>query len=262
MDISTVVKHTGQLIRRNSSVILTGVGIAGSVTSAILAVKATPRAVRKLDLAYIEKNDVLSHVLPGPTQLTKREIVKVVWKDYLPAVGVQVVTIGCIIGAQTVNQRRQAALISAFSLSETALREYQERMAVEAPAKDRKVRDEIAQAKVEAHPASGADILLAHNGDQLFYEPHTDRYFYSTMNKVDKAVNDLNFRILNQEYASQNEFYEAIGLKAVSQGDEFGWTADHPLELDKTTVLTDDDRAAVVISFVRNPIANYWKGFR
>lgn len=269
MYISTVLKNLGPLLKRNSSTILTGIGVAGSIGSTVLAVKATPRAQGRLDEAYITKNRY--RLEPdedgkqdgsGLEPLTPLEVVKLVWKDYVPALGLQVVTVGCIIGAQKLNMRKQAALITVATVSESAFREYQERMAVEAPAKDRKVRDDIAAKKVEDNPVSKQEVMLVGNGDQLFYESHTDRYFMSTMQKVQKAVNDLNFRILNQDYAALNEFYNLVGLKTVSQGEESGWTAEHPLELDYSTQMTDDDRAAIVIDYVRKPLGNYYKGFR
>ena len=259
MQFAKMLKEVGPLIKRNSSSILTGLGVAGSLSSMVMAVKATPKALRKLDAAYRLKNNNIDE---EETPLTRVEVIKTVWLDYLPAVGLQVVTIGCVVGAQSINMRRQAAMISAFSISEAALREYQERMAVEAPAKDRKIRDEMARDKIEKNPVSSREVLLIGEGDQLFYESHTDRYFMSTMQKVQKAVNDLNFRILNQDYASLNEFYNAIGLKTVEIGDTTGWTPEHPLELDYSTQMTDDDRAAIVIDYVRKPLSNYWKGFR
>lgn len=266
MDISKALKGVGPLIKRNSSTILTGLGVAGSIGSAVLAAKATPRAIRKLDAAFLAKNNVeLEGQLANlpVTPLTKREIIKTVWVDYVPAVGLEVVTIACIVGAQSINLRRQAVVISAFSASEAVLREYQERMAVEVPTKHRKVRDEMAAEVLAANPPGDREVVILNDkADQLFYEARTDRYFESTMNAVDKAVNDLNFRIHNQEYASVNDFYSLLGLKTVSEGDEFGWTPDQPLELDKSTHITDDGRAAVVIDYVRNPVTNYYKGFR
>lgn len=262
MDILSQLKNAGPLLKRNSSSILTGLGVAGSVGSLILGVKATPQALEKLEKAYFDKNSYENQVEYARVALTKTEIIKTVWIDYIPAVGLQVLTIACVVGAQSINMRKQAAIISAFSISEAALREYQERMAVEAPTKDRKVRDDMAKAVVESNPVGDREILLIGDGDQLFYESHTDRYFMSTMQKIKKIINDLNFRILQQDYASLNEFYSAIGLKNVEIGDQTGWTPEHPIEVDFSTQLTEDDRAVIVLDYVRKPLPNYWKGFR
>jgi len=261
MDIATIVRGVAPLLKRNSSTILTGLGVAGSVGSAILAVKATPRATFKLDSAFVEKNaDHEEGWVDVP--LTKREVIKLVWKDYIPALGLEIITIGAIIGAQSINMRRNAALISVISIGEAAAREYQERMAAEAPAKDRKVRDDIARETIEKDPVSTREVIMVGNGDQLFYDKYTGRYFKSTKQLVDKAVNDINFRILNQEYASLNEFYIAIGLAPIDSGEEVGWTPESPVELDYSTQMSDQDEPAIVISFLRKPLGNYWKGFQ
>lgn len=262
MDISKIARHAGQLLKRNSSTILTGLGVAGSMGSMVLAVKATPGAVRKLQDYADRMEEEFQAGGDEPHLITKREALKIVWKDYIPAVGVQLVTITCVVGAQSINLRKQTALISVATVSEAAFREYQERMSVEVPTKDRKVRDDIARDAVSDNPVNGREVVIVGNGDQLFYERHTDRYFMSTMHDVRKAVNDLNFRVLNQEYASLNEFYNMVGLKTIPQGEEFGWTSEHPLELDYSTQMTEDDRACVVIDYVRKPLGNYWKVFR
>lgn len=253
MDISNVFKNAGQLIKRNSSTILTGLAVAGTVSSVAFGIKAGINTGIYLRILQQE-------ALDNDTEMpSSKQIFQEVYKEYIPAVGLGVLTVVCVVGAQSINLRKQAAVITAFSVTESALREYQERMSVEAPSKDRKVRDDMARSAIEANPASQAQIFLSGNGDQLFYEARTDRYFYSTMNKIDKAVNDINFRILNQEYASINEFYLEIGLKAISGGDDLGWTNEQPLELDKSTHITDKDESAIVIDYVRPPRADAWK---
>lgn len=265
MDIANIARNIGPLIRRNSSSILTGLGVAGSVGSLILGIKATPGAIRKMDEAFEIKNDRrpedgIDDVPMVP--LTRREVFVVVWKDYIPAVGMQIITISAVVGAQSINLRRQAMFISALTVTETAFREYQDRVAVEAPTKDRKVRDDIARDQLAKHPIAGSEVVVVGNGDQLFYDAYSGRHFQSTKQKVDSAVNSLNFRILNHEYASLNEFYAEIGLNNLPQGDDLGWTPEHPVELDFSTHMTDDDRPSVVITHIRQPIANFYKGFR
>lgn len=263
MDISSIIKSIGPMIKHNSPAILTGLGVAGSIGSMVMAIKVTPTAQDKLDMAYLTKNNahVITEEEPS-VSLTVAEVLKITWMDYIPAVGLQVLAITCVIGAQSINMRRQAALISVATISETAFSEYQEHMAVETPVKDRKVRDDIAKSKVDANPVSTREVLLVGDGDQLFYEEYTDRYFTSTMQKVQKAVNDTNYRILGQNYASLNEFYSTIGLKPVPQGEEVGWTTEHILEVDYSSQITDDDRAAIVLSYDNRPMTNYYKGFQ
>ena len=93
----TVVKHGPE--------ILTGVGIAGMLTTTVLAVKATPKAMELIDY---EKECLKEHE-DDEVCLTPIETVKVAWKPYIPAIVTGVVSTGCLIGAQSINSRRNAA---------------------------------------------------------------------------------------------------------------------------------------------------------
>ena len=103
---------------KHSPEILTGVGIAGMITTTVPAVKATPKALDLIAIAEDEKNDTL----------TKVEVVKTAWKPYIPAAVTCAASITCLIGASAVNAKRNAALATAYELSKTALTEYKEKV--------------------------------------------------------------------------------------------------------------------------------------
>lgn len=64
-------------IKRNSATILSFVAVAGVVATAITSANATPKAVRALDTAKLNK---------GEEELTKIEKVKTVLPVYLPTI--------------------------------------------------------------------------------------------------------------------------------------------------------------------------------
>src|SRR5690606_12915247 len=256
MDISTALKGAGSILKRNSSTILTGLSVAGVLSTVVFGVKAGMETGAYLERRRIQYRD---DDRPMPT---RKEIVADVWKDYIPVEWLAVLTASCTIGAQSINLRRQAALVSAFTVSETALREYQEQVNKITPTKDQQVRDEIAKKDIEANPVTSREVIITSGKDQLFYEPITGRYFTSDMETVRKAVNDINFQITNQVYASQNDFYRKIGLPTVDLGDEFGWSDTGPLEVDYSAQLTDDGRSAIVLRYYREPIKDYWRVYK
>ena len=47
--IFSAFKSFGKSVSKHSPEILTGIGIAGSITTTVLAIKATPKAVRLVD---------------------------------------------------------------------------------------------------------------------------------------------------------------------------------------------------------------------
>ncbi|NSD59391.1 hypothetical protein G4470_00700 [Blautia faecis] len=86
--------------KRNSSTILTVLGCAGVVATAVLSAKAAPKAKRLLANAELEKGEEL-------TVLEKTETVAL---TYLPVILTGSATIFCICGAQILNQHQQASI--------------------------------------------------------------------------------------------------------------------------------------------------------
>lgn len=250
MHIASIAGKARDFATNNSPAILTGVAIAGVVTTAVLAVRATKPALIDIQHAESERTE----------PLTKTEVVKLCWKHYVPAAGVGVVTIACIIGAQSVNTRRHAALVSAYALSEKSFIELQEKVEETfGKNKSDKVHTDIAQDTVDANPPVQEQVVVVSSGnDHLFMDKLSGRYFRSTVDKVDKAVNKINFDLNNNAYASLNEFYGYLDLDHTEMGEELGWQADDLLNVRKSVVLTNDE-PCIVITFSMNPIRNYWK---
>lgn len=112
---------------KHSPEILTGIGIAGMVTTTVMAVRATPKALRLIDSAELKKANETNIPYEGHN-LSKTEIIKVTWKCYIPVAITGSLSIACLIGASSVNARRNAALATAYSIAETSLKEYQNKV--------------------------------------------------------------------------------------------------------------------------------------
>lgn len=248
-----LLKTTGKFITDNSPLILTGVAAVGVVSTAVLAVRAVPRTVRWID----EQPNL--HELPELAYPSAKAIVKEVWKDYIPALAVGTVTIVCIIGAQTVNTRRTAALATAYSLTETAFREYQNKVVETIGAnKEDKVRAAIAEDRTAANPPS-QNLIVTDNGEVLCYEMLTGRYFKSDIEKIRKAQNDINAQVINDMYASQNEFYRMIGLPTTGMGEELGWTTSNMMEIMFSAILVEGKTPCIAVAYSTQPIRDYYK---
>ena len=219
-NLSKLFKDLGVSISKHSPEILTGIGIAGMITSTVLAVKATPRAIDLIKNAENEKQE----------ELTKVECVKAAWKCYIPAAATGVLSTACLVGASAVNYKRNAALAAAYALSDSTLRKYHEKV-VETigEKKERVVRDKISEENLRTTPIGSNEVILTDKGDTLFYEPISGRYFKSAIEKVKRAENDLNKSILSDAFntgVSLNDFYESIGLSKTGMGENVGWSLD------------------------------------
>lgn len=259
-DVNKLIKEVQLAFKKNSPQILTGIGIAGMVTTAVMAVRATPKA-----MALIEERenkwyqDHLGDVETSYKAVPKIELVKAAWTCYIPSVIVGGVSIACLIGANNVNLRRNAALATAYSLSESALKEYQEKVIEEVGAKkETEIRDKIAKDRIDRNPVTRNEVVLTEKGETLCYDMISGRYFKTDIDKLRKAENDLNRQMRDDIYISLNEFYDAIDLDPVKIGENIGWNIDKGyIDLSFSSQLTEDGRPCLVLDYKVGPNYDY-----
>ena len=251
MAFSDFARRAGKLAADNSPAILTAIGVTGTLTTAYLTGKATFKAAEVIAENEHEFGNGLSF------QMGSRDKVELVWKLYIPAASTAVLTVGAIVFANRIGTRRAAALAAAYSISERAIEEYKakvvERMGV---TKEQAVRDEIAQDRVKRNPVS-REVIVTGKGEVLFYESFTGRYFTSTIQAMDSAVNEINAQIISDNYAALTDFYYKIGLAKTSMSDEVGWSAPTLLKVQYSTTIAEDERPCIVIDFEAGPIRDY-----
>lgn len=251
---------------KHSPEILMGIGITGMVTTTVMAVRATPKALmlietekRKLNHELLEEakksgSDVCNQI----TRLEAIDLVKVTWKCYIPAGITGIVSIACLIGASSVNARRNAALATAYTLSETTLRDYQKKV-IETigEKKEQTVRDAVAKEHIERDPVENKEVIFSGRGNTLCYDSISGRYFRSDMDAIKKAENELDARLRNEMYISLNEFYYEIGLEPLRViGDDLGWNIDSGyLDLGFSSQIATDGTPCLVIEY--NPAPRY-----
>lgn len=234
-NVTKIFNDTKAVVSKHSPEILTSLGIAGMITTTVLAVKATPKA-----LTLIEEKKREDRV----EELTPIETVKVAWKPYIPVVLTGTFSIACLIGANSVNARRNAALATAYKLSETAFADYKEKV-VETigEKKEKTVKEKVAQKKVDEHPVSKSEVIVTGNGDVTFLDSVSMRYFTSDIESIRKIVNDLNYRLTSgmEEYISLSEFYDEIGLSRTSTSDDMGWNISRDGQIELSMPATKDE---------------------
>lgn len=246
IDLSKFANSFRGVIQKRTPEILTGVGIAGMLTTTILAVKATPKA-----LIMIEEAKRAQEI----DKLKPIEVIKTTWKCYIPSVITCGASIACLVGASSVNMRRNAALATAYEISKTALAEYRDKV-VETigEKKEQTIRDKIAEEHIDKNPVSKGDVIITDKGNTLCYDHHSGRYFKSDIDKIKKAVNEVNRLMLRDNYVSLNDFYDELGLEHTKIGDELGWSInDGLLELYFSSQIADDGTPCIVINYEEAP---------
>lgn len=239
-----------KLISDNLPLILTSVAVTGVVSTTVLAVKATPAAIRDIQEAQSEL-----------LEISKLDIVKLTWHHYIPAALIGGATIASIVGVQSINMKRQAALVGLWSLTDRAFLEYKAKV-IETlgEKKEQKIVDEIVEERMQNADNFNKEIIVTGQGTHRFKDTISGRYFEGDLESVRSAVNDINFQCINEMYASVNDFYRLLGLPPTAYGEESGWRADHKLEVTFVPVISEDNEPCIGLTYRLEPIRGYWKG--
>jgi hypothetical protein len=237
---------------KHSPEILTGIGVAGMIATTVLAVKATPKALELIEAK--KKEDWVE-------KLGTVDTVKAAWKPYVPALVTGTASIACIVGASSVNAKRNAALAAAYTLSETALKDYRDKVVeTVGEKKEQNIRDKVAKEQVEKCPVSQSEVVFTDKGKSLCFDPYSSRYFIGDIETIRRAANDLNEQMLNSitGYASLSDFYDEIGLTRTDISDDIGWNSSNLIKLDISSHVTDDGRPAIVVGHYNRAQYDYY----
>jgi hypothetical protein len=237
MDLQTIFGNTVKLLKSNSPVIFTALGVGGVIATSYFVAKGSFQAA---DILIDEDRE----------ELPNNEKIKLIWKCYVPAVISGAATIGCIVCASKASNNRAVAAMAAYSLTERAFTEYREKVSDElGKGKDQKVLDEIAKDRIAEHPPCLGDVIVVGNGHVMCCEMYTGRYFRSDMDKLRRAENEINAKIFIERYVTLDEFYELIDVRPTSDSSRFGWDSDKMLKLEFSTVMAENDEPCIAFSY-------------
>lgn len=243
------LKQIGKFVDSNSPVILTGMGLAGMITTVVFGIKATPKAEKiiKCEESQLER------------PLTKVEIVKHTWKCYIPTVAMGAASAACIIGGQSVSLRRNAALAGLYAFTDNTLKEYQDKIIeTVGEKKNTDILDGMAKDIVDQNPVNELNVIRA-GGDHLCYDPLTGRYFRSDIELINRAMNNLNKCLIDDRYETLNDFYYLLGLPEVDSivGEDLGWNTDKLLDLGFSSQLASNGEPCIVLRYDVAPKFDY-----
>lgn len=228
--------------------LLIGVGIAGCISSVVMACKATLKA-----------NEIVEEMkenLEEDEELNKVEVVKETWKCYLPTVLTLSSGTACILAGTNIMHKKNAMLAASACAMAENLKTYAEKTE-EIFGKDgaKKVRKEVAKEKASKSTAPDKEKIIDNQviidgvTNCLCLDALSGIYFYSNMERLKEIENLLNKRMLLENYVMLNEFYEELGINGGDIGDMLTWCVeDGYIDLEFTSELTSDGRLAMVVS--------------
>lgn len=245
MDLTPLFKRLSKVAVKNSPAILTSIGVTGAVASAYLAAKGAFKAADIITQAQAEENET-----EKGHELTFEEKFGLTWQCYAPAFGCLVLSAAAMICSHRIQDRRAAAMASAYSVVRESYTEYRAKATEKlGPKKEQEVRDEIAQDRRDRHPIDKTTLIVTGQGSTLIYDKWNDRYFTSSRNKVDAAVNDLNHEINVNGFATMSDFYHYLGVPGTGGSDYLGWNRNRLLEIDYSGTLDSNGDACLQVEF-------------
>ena len=238
----------GNFVRKNAPTILTYIGVGGFITTVVMAVKATPKAL-EIQKEFNEKT-------------TNWEKIKTVAPVYIPTFIAGASSITCVIAANALSVRRFGALAAAYKITETAYKEYKDGvLETVGEKKERTIRDKIAEKKIK--DISDVEPLEEVEGKTLCVDLKTGGYFWSSKLEIEKKVNELNAILLVDGYVSVSDFREALGNhNPFELGNELGWHCDFGLiDVQFSTQLAPSGRPCLTINYDVTPGYEFDKMF-
>lgn len=248
--MNNLLQSSKIFLKRNASTILTCVGSVGVVATSVMAVKATPKALTLLENAEEKKGE----------KLTKLETLKIAGPSYIPAIIIGTSTIACIFGANILNKRQQAALISAYALLDNSYKEYINKVnELYGEDADGNIREEIAKDKYKDSDIETEDDKL------LFYDEYSMKYFNATMEDVIRAEYEVNRLLAEHNSVFLNEFYDLLGLPKMDYGEVLGWSSYELMEstwkpwidFNHRKVELEDGMECYILEILTDPIPDF-----
>lgn len=249
--VKTAVKHSDE--------ILITFGIAGAAGAIIFAWNEAPKAERiiKENRREAEKNG---------TEYKKINAVKDTWKHWGPPMAMFAISTACIIGASTVNHKRNAALAAAYSLSEKTFIDYRKKV-IESIGEDasKAIEQEVAKESAKENIEKSNEIIFVGGDEVLCYDYTSKQWFMSTKNKLENAAIKCNTRMINgmEMYCSLNDFYDEINSRDLKHleglGDYSGWNINKngAIDLVLGADIREDGKPYITVDFFNKPMSDF-----
>lgn len=255
--MNKIKSHIMRETKRNASSILSVVAGVGVISTAVLAAKATPKALDLIDQAEYEKG----------SKLTTLEKINVTGLCYVPAILSGIATISCIFGANYLNKKQQASLVSAYMFLDRKFKDYRHGVQMEYGSYVDYGKD--VDVKAYKYTMDTDDIPKPNDDEILVYDMFSRRYFNTTKEKLKEVEYTINKKLHTEDYVCLNDIYKLLGEKPLDIGNAFGWSTQANFEISWETwiefelelVELDDGLEVHMMSYSTEPYIEYdlWK---
>jgi len=268
-----LAKGAGRLARKHGSTVLTIFSVLGVIATAYLSSKAGKEADEyerrakedKLQEEAEEKGEAPDFSKVDEVELTKKEKfvckAKAYWK---PALAITL-TIACSVGSHLFNMKQVSDLMATANVATTVHSKYVEKTrAVAGDDVANEIQRQTDRDYAEMNQKGIEKVVYTGCGDQLFFDPMGNRWFYSSANAIQRAIDSLNNDARNggfdEDIVYWNDIYDAVGLSGSQAGYAFGRRIPNNknvdtlhLDLSEARVSRDDGKSYIIFRFDESP---------
>lgn len=238
--------HKGAfLVRQKSPELLTAAGVAAVVTSGVLLVRSTIKAVPVIEDMRSDIEDVKSFE-PTPDYSERdqqKDLVHVyrkyglkLAKLYWPAVTTGVAGVVCFVGASHIQRQRNIALLAAYKAIESSYADYRAKVREERGEEEEldlyhnarvvEEKDEETGEVIKRRIAEGGPTVYAKFFDEASpYWNKTPEFNLVFLRAKEKYFTDY---LRAKGYVLLNEVYRELGIPETQAGAVVGWSIDAP----------------------------------
>lgn len=251
IDFGTLFKRAGKAAAENSPAILTALAVTGTIGTAVLAAVGGMKAAKTLEEVTTDCR------VEANREPTFNEKFKATWKHYVPAAASAALTVAAIVSVNRIGERKVAAMATAYKVTETYLKEYRDKT-VEKVGKNKEevIREEVAQAHVDANPPESSQVIYTGKGTTMVYDLWNKRYFDHDIELIRQAVNTFNQKVIHENFASLNDFWDILDVEQTYGSEVVGWNTDSLMEVDYKYV-TRNGSPILELGFVTWPTSRY-----
>lgn len=216
--------------KSNSSSILTGFAITGVITTGIFSGKAAIKAEHVL--GDIRKDDPMRY-----NHMDRKEKLKLVAPIFMPAIISGFATIMCVCATHSIDTQRQMALMSAYSLSEHAMKSMEETLSDK---KLKQVKEQIFEEDVKKNPPRQEEMYDTGKGKTKFRDGIFGGDFVGDIEHVKSVFNKYNKMLNDGDIVYVNDLRWDLGLPQTEMGSILGWDCGQLDEMLTSVILERD----------------------
>ena len=247
MEMKKIINKVKFNVVKHSPEILMGLGIAGVITSTVLACRSTLKVQEILDYKEENMNNIKEVLAEGREDYTEEDARKDktiimtttairLMKLYIPSVIIGAGSIACLLESHNVMRNRNAGLAAALAATTESFKQYRERVTEKyGDEVDKEMRYGIKKEKKEKDGKKTKEEIVV-GCDEKELSGYARYFNENNMNWSDDPQFNLMFlrqnqnwandKLISQGYLYLNDVYEALGFPKSKAGQVVGWVYD------------------------------------